>query len=499
MPVDSDPGEDTRTAPVLHTLVASSVVYALASAAAPLVSLVLAPFLTHSLSRRDFGALAVITTAIALVAGTTQFGLGSAFFRAYNYDYESRRDRLGVFATVVELLLLSTVPVSIAVILLAPEVASLLLGSSAFTSAVRVAAVVVLAQNLTVPGYAWLRAENRAALFSVLTIASLLLTLGATILLVGVMHAGITGTLIALAGGYGVVAIATLPYMLSRSGFPVRRDIASNVLSFGLPLVVSATGFWILSASDRYLLSLLSSLSETATYSVAYSLGTILNVAVIMPFMLAWPAAMFSVARGEHAPRTFTLVFRWFSLFLLLATFAFSPSATLLLLAFFPSAYHSAAPIIPVIATSLMFYGISIIFGVGVGIKRKNWYSTVLMLVAAVVNVGLNLVLIPSFGSMGAAVSTLIAYALLATGAYVVNQAIYPVPFEVGLFGVALVIGIALYVTVSLSARSLGLYGAAFAYAAALGLFGVVLVVLARLAGSFPAGGRRLASGDGAV
>src|SRR5258706_2234562 len=78
---------------LVRNLVKSSGIYALSSLALPLVSLVLAPFLTRKLSSTEDGVLAVLTTVIALLAGITQFGLGSAFFRAYNYDYESRRDR----------------------------------------------------------------------------------------------------------------------------------------------------------------------------------------------------------------------------------------------------------------------------------------------------------------------------------------------------------------------------------------------------------------------
>src|SRR5258706_6299233 len=91
-------------APLFHNLIKSSGLYALASLVGPLISLVLAPFLTHSLSRADYGALTVLNTAIALVAGLTQCGLGSAFFRAFNYDYESERDKLDVLSTTIVLL-----------------------------------------------------------------------------------------------------------------------------------------------------------------------------------------------------------------------------------------------------------------------------------------------------------------------------------------------------------------------------------------------------------
>jgi O-antigen/teichoic acid export membrane protein len=70
--------------------------------------------------------------------------------------------------------------------------------------------------------------------------------------------------------------------------------------------------------------------------------------------------------------------------------------------------------------------------------------------VAAVANFGLNLVLIPLYGSAGAAASTLIAYVLLALVAYVANQRIYPVPYEMKRFLAALFLGLALYLIASL-------------------------------------------------
>src|SRR5690349_2266371 len=56
-------GADTQDyVSLIRNLVKSSGIYALASVASPLVSLVLAPFLTHSLSRDDYGVLVVLNT-----------------------------------------------------------------------------------------------------------------------------------------------------------------------------------------------------------------------------------------------------------------------------------------------------------------------------------------------------------------------------------------------------------------------------------------------------
>jgi len=265
-----------------------------------------------------------------------------------------------------------------------------------------------------VPGFAWLRAENRAGFFSMLSIANLLVTLSATIVLVGKMQMGIAGALLATGIGSAVVVICTLPLILLRAGVHLRIDIAWGLLAFGVPNVANFVSVWILQLSDRYLLSHLASLDQTASYAVAYSLGGALSVVVIAPFSLAWPTALYAIAKRDDAAHVFRLVFRWYSIALLFAAFALSLVATFMLDLLFPPAYHSAAPIISIIAVSIMFYGIFNIFLVGVSLRRKTWLAVIFTTFAALVNIGCNLILIPRYGSMGAAVSTLIAYALLA-------------------------------------------------------------------------------------
>jgi len=476
---------------LVRNLVKSSGIYALASVASPLISLILAPFLTRALSHTDYGALAVLNTAIALMAGATQFGLNSAFFRAYSYDYESQKDRLSVLSTVIALLLLISIPITIATTVAAPWLATALFTSPSLVEPIRLGALVILIQNLTVPGFSWLRAESRAPFFATLAILNLLVTLVGNLVLVGTLHMGIAGSLLATAGGYAVVAICTMPVILLRVGLQgclrPRFDIARNLLSFGLPLVSSFISVWVLQLSDRYLLSRLGSLAQTASYTIAYSLGGVLGVLVISPFLLAWPTAMYAILKREDAPKVFQLVFRWYSIVLLFATFALSLLGRGVLDILFPPAYRSAAPVISTIALSTMFYGVYNIFLIGISVRRKTWFAVVFTTLAALINVGLNFMLIPFYGSMGAALSTLIAYLVLALIAYIVNQRFYPIPFEMGLFMAALLIGITLYAGSDFLAHAQQTYAAWGIRYAALALYGGCLALL----GTLVAGSRK--------
>jgi O-antigen/teichoic acid export membrane protein len=463
---------------VIRKLVKSSGIYTLASFASPLISLALMPFLTHSLSTNDFGVLAVVNTAISLLAGISQFGLNNAFFRTYSLDYEARRDRLQVVSTVVILLFIISITFSAVTMFAAPWLSYLLLKNSSYDSTLRLAAFIVLLQNLTVPGFSWLRVENRAMIYSVLTIINLLFELAGTVLFVGVFHMGLNGALFATGGGFALIVLCTLPFIIFRVGLSFRFDISWNLLSFGLPLVANFVSVWILQVSDRSLLSHFGSLAQTASYTAAYSLGGVLNIAVQSPFSLAWPSAMFAIAKREDAPRVFQLVFRWYSILLLFAAFAFSIISTMVFYIFFPPTYYSSASIVSIITISIMFYAIYNFLNTGISVKRKTWFAVIFTFVAALTNIGFNLVLIPSYGAMGAALSTFFAYFLLAIIAYIVNQRVYPIPYEIGTFTIALTFGLGFYVIGSLLAQRYQTYTAWGIMIGALGIYGLCLVGL---------------------
>ena len=430
---------------LLRNLVKNSGIYAISSLTAPLVTLLLTPFLTHTLSRTDYGALAILITVVALVTGVSELGLSAAFTRMYSYDCKTQREQLDVLSTLVLLLVLILIPIAVIGVIAAPWLSALMLGSASYSSAVRVGAVLVLTQNLTYPGLVWLRAESRAVLYSMISIANLLITAGATIMLVGMLHLGIVGSLVANGLGDAIIIICTLPIIFWRAGFHLRFALVGSMLAFGVPNIMNLVSGWVLQLSDRYLLGHLASLSLAAGYSVAYTLGGVLSATIISPFSLAWWVLMYAIAKREDAQHVFKLIFRGFCFVLLFATLGLSLFGSSILDLLFPASYHSQSSIIPIIALSIVFNGVFIVVNLGTSLQCKTWLTSLYFIVSALINVGLNILLIPANGMMGAALATLVAYIALALIAYLFNQRIYPVPFEVGLFLVALGIGIALY------------------------------------------------------
>jgi O-antigen/teichoic acid export membrane protein len=70
------------------------------------------------------------------------------------------------------------------------------------------------------------------------------------------------------------------------------------------------------------------------------------------------------------------------------------------------------------------------VVAIGIGRARQTQFNWVVSGIAAAVNIGLNFALIPPYGMIGAAVSTLAAYLTLFVGMVVNSTRVYPVDYQ---------------------------------------------------------------------
>jgi O-antigen/teichoic acid export membrane protein len=75
-------------------------------------------------------------------------------------------------------------------------------------------------------------------------------------------------------------------------------------------------------------------------------------------------------------------------------------------------------------------YAAYIVMAIGVGRAKRTQFNWVITGVAAVVNIGLNLILIPPYGMMGAAVATVVAYVVMFLGMTWYAQRVFPTPYQ---------------------------------------------------------------------
>ena len=93
-------------------------------------------------------------------------------------------------------------------------------------------------------------------------------------------------------------------------------------------------------------------------------------------------------------------------------------------------AFEESSRVVGPLAFSAVAFAAYIVVAIGVGRAKRTQFNWVVTGAAAAVNIGLNLILIPPYGMMGAAVATIAAYSVMFVGMVWWSQRIYPVPYQ---------------------------------------------------------------------
>lgn len=202
------------------------------------------------------------------------------------------------------------------------------------------------------------------------------------------------------------------------------KELEKELLAYGKPLILYSTGSWINNAADRYLVLYLCGAAVNGLYGVAYKIPAILMVFQRV-FAQAWQMSATKSYKDEDGEAFFSMMYGSYHTFMVIGCAALilllKPIAHFLFQKDFYEAWILVSPLL-----------ISVIFGALTGflgsicLAHKDARSMGIATgIGAALNVGLNLLLIPRFGAMGAAIATAASYftmyfmALLITRKYV--------------------------------------------------------------------------------
>jgi len=187
-------------------------------------------------------------------------------------------------------------------------------------------------------------------------------------------------------------------------------------LRFGIPTVIGSLSYRIVQIGDTYLIAGLLGALFVGYYSPAYSFGNMLNM-IVFPVAMILPPILAKLFAEKNIPEIQTYLrhtLKYMLLILIPAVFGLSVLSKQILLVFATEDIASQGfLIIPFIATGFLFYGAYGVFAQIFGLFKKTKIIAVLWIGAALCNIILNLLFIPFFGIIGAAIATLLTYFLV--------------------------------------------------------------------------------------
>src|SRR5688500_17828795 len=410
----------------LRRLGRHSAIYGLGGIVSRVLAVFLLPLYTRYLDTEDFGSVGLIVALSAVLVTVLRLGISSAFFRFY-FDSTDPAQRRLVVRTSFWFTMASATAGLAAGVLLAEPIADLLGLDDA--NLVRAGFVGVWAQMNYEQLTSLFRAEERSTAFVAASLANIAVTIAATILLVVVWEQGAFGVIVGNVTGTLVVYLALLAVHREQLGLEFSRPLLREMNRFGIPLVPAALALIAVNFSDRFFLVHLASLAEVGLYEIGVRIASAM-VLLLTAFRMAWPAFAYSIEDDAEAKRTYAFVLTYLVVVASWLALALGLLAPWLVRLLTTPDYYEGERVVAPLAFGGVAYAAYIVMAIGVGRAKRTQFNWAIAGAAAVVNVVLNLILIPPYGIMGAAVATVAAYVVMFLGMTWYAQRVFPVPYQ---------------------------------------------------------------------
>jgi O-antigen/teichoic acid export membrane protein len=422
---------EPRHANPLRELVKHTFVYGSGYVTMAMASFALVPIYTRHLSPSEYGLLGLMLVLYGLMSQFYDFGFTNSIGRFFFDSAGEERDTalLHMRATSLSFLLALGGALTLLLWLPAAEWSRLLTQSSHHANLVRIVSVTLYAEGVAIVPLTLIRMQERSRLFVTITLVRFAATLVLSIVFVVSLHWGVRGALLANAATAVGVLLFLLPDCLlglrTRPSWPLLR----RMLAFGLPYFPVILSSWFIEASDRYLLGVFRSHAEVGYYVLGYKVAQVMQISVAA-FSMGWAPLRYKIYERSDAAQVYRQLTTYYVLASGVMTVALAVFAREIVSVISPPSYAPAAKIVPLIAFAYALSGLYLLMTTGMGVAKKTTPLAWIVAIAAVVNVGINVVLIPSWGMQIAAVTTVLANLLMVVGVWRYSEKVYPIPYD---------------------------------------------------------------------
>lgn len=449
---------------------------------AAMAGIITFPLLTRSLSVAEYGILGLITASLTLFVAFGKLGVQHAVIRYYaqikNNNISFSMDEMN--STLVMLFVaFATITTGLWILTgftLLPRVSKF----ENITQLSLLASGIVFLRLLGSGILNYMRAQQRSAVVGFTLILNRYLYL---VLIIGVMFLYelslvivLVSMLIAEIIGIGFAARKYWPDFHFKLR-EVTAPLGKAMLLYGMPLMMLETLGLVMRLSDRYIIQALLGENELGMYSASYNLAAYLDLIILAAMVQALKPYYMQLWETDGAIKTKAFLADGMHTYLVVGV----PLITLFslvsphLLSFLASdKYSPGTIIIPFVAFSFLLEGSMHFLAAGLYIKKNTKALMFWGGLATVLNLGLNLIAIPLFGILGAAVVTIVSYFVFVIG--VSFRAFQFLSFNISLRIPLLITMLSLIVYVLLFNLD---YGSDIVNLAAKGLLGGLLLVIA--------------------
>jgi O-antigen/teichoic acid export membrane protein len=302
--------------------------------------------------------------------------------------------------------------------------------------------------------FARLRQENRPKRYAFARIAGVLMNIMVVVLFLGIIPKYVQNNPNTFLGtfynsntgiGYyliGNLAGSILTFLLLRKefaqiSFRFDKELWKKVMRYAYPLVIVGMGGMVNDMLSRLIYQHVVDLPEEQAKHELGIFGNIYRLAVlitimIQAFRMAAEPFFFSQSKEENAPKTYARIMKFFVIaccFMFLFISLYIDVFAWFFEAIEKPRWVEGLSIVPLLALGNIFLGVYYNLSIWYKITNKNMMGAIITIAGAVITVGLNILLIPRYHYLGAAIATFCCYLFMMIVSYILGQKYYSIPY----------------------------------------------------------------------
>jgi len=374
------------------------------------------PAITKYYSADVYGIWTQINTTVTLLSPliAMQFSLAVVRFLAGEDDKAKRRKVLG---TMLSAITIASIVFLVAGLLLARQLSVILFNTPDYSVFAILTVIWVIVSAYFVFVISYLRARGKIRLLAVRQVIVSIFTL-AIVIIMAMNKIGLEWIVISVIGIWIIFTFIFYIMVIREVGFPHPNFTGlKNFLAFSAPQMPGGVLLWFVNSSDRYFITHILGLSQTGIYTSSDTLGGLISLFYFPIQFVLFPmvSRLWEQKRIEGVKRYLEQSTRLF------LTLAIPMAAGIALL---------SQPLLHILTTSQFLIGSEIVFFVACGTILFGIYQinvNIILLIkrtkvlpliiggAAIINVLMNILLIPRISLIGAAISNIASFFILAT------------------------------------------------------------------------------------
>ena len=374
---------------------------------------ILLPLITKTLGAYDYGIWAQISITISLLTPMALLGLSMALVRFLSAEKDPERIREGLYSIIVFVLFTGS-GISFLVLLLSDPLAVSVFGDITTSPYIKAGSFLILLSALNQLALFYFRISRQTRTFAIFTIFRVFgqLFLVLALLLSGF---GVMGVILAHLTVDAALFVVAMVRIITQVGFALPKfTYLTEYLRYSIPLTTNSLIRWITDSSDRYLIGFFIGVGSVGIYSAAYAIGNLIQLLSPQYSSSSFPPYRNSMMREIQRCKVYLSYSMKYFLFIAIpAVFGLTVLSKPLLEIFTSPEFVPGSSVIPFIALAGLMAGVfQIVINITHLVKRTQ-FNLVIHVIAAVINVILNVLLIPMIGILGAAIATTLSYLVM--------------------------------------------------------------------------------------